>query len=98
MARNYGDLLTGLLLLGVGLLLIWKWEYLVQAAIDSGNAFWGRLGISQASERGQRFAGRVLSQIMGGLCILGGLGHLLAFFTGHDWPLRYANWSALWPL
>lgn len=97
MARNYGDLLTGLVLLGGGLLLLWKWKYLVQAAIDSGNAFWSRLGIPHASERSQTAAGRIISQILGALWILGGLGQLFAFFTGRDWPLHYANWKDLWP-
>jgi hypothetical protein len=36
-------------------------------------------------------------QIIGSLSILAGLAHLFAFFTGHDWPLHYANWSDLWP-
>ena len=97
MAKNYGDLFTGLVLLGVGLLLLWKWEYLVQAAIKSGNAVWSGLGIPQASERSQRVTGRILSQVLGALSIVGGLGHLFAFFTGRDWPLHYANWSDLWP-
>lgn len=97
MGRDYGDLLTGLALFGVGLVLFLKWEYLVRAAVTSGDRFWGRLRVPQASEQSRRTAGRIIAQVVGAVWMLGGLAMLFAFVTGHDWPLRYATWRELWP-
>jgi hypothetical protein len=97
MVRDYKDLLLGLVFLGGGLLLLLKWEYLVQVAIESGSSVWSRLGIPQASERSRRTVGRIIAQVIGAVWILGGLAQLFAFFTGRDWPLHHANWRDLWP-
>ncbi len=97
MAKHFGNLLMGLALLGVGFLLVWKWAYLVDTAIESGNAVWNRVGIPQASERSRRMAGRIIAQMIGAVWILGGLAQLFAFFTGRDWPFQFVSWRDLWP-
>ena len=97
MARDYSVLLTGLVLLSVGLVIVLKWEYLVQGAIESGNRFWSRIGLPQASERSRRLAGRIVAQAIGVIWIVAGLVQLFGFLTGRDWPLHYASWRDLWP-
>ena len=83
------DLITGVVLLLVGLLLIVKWEHLVQIAISSGNRAWGRIGIPQASEKSRRMGARIIAQTIGAVWVIAGLAELFMFVTGHDWPFHY---------
>ena len=97
MARDYSVLLTSLALLAVGFAMVLKWQYLVQAAIDSGNRFWDRVGVRQASEKIRRLTGRIVVQALGVILIVAGCMLLFGFLTGRDWPLHYASWKDLWP-
>jgi uncharacterized membrane protein YphA (DoxX/SURF4 family) len=97
MSTDYSLLLTGLALVLLGFACVVKWQYVVQAAIDSGNRFWRQLGLPQASENSRRVAGRIVVQAIGVFGIVAGLMLLFGFLTGRDWPLHYAAWKEIWP-
>jgi len=82
LTMNYEDLIGGLMWLVAGILILLNWRWLVQSAIHSGDSFWGRLGIPQASEKSRRIGGEIIAKLLGSLLILFGLLQLYAFVTG----------------
>ena len=66
--------LSGLLAVGLGILVLMNWRWLVDSSVQSGDASFGRLGIPQASETVRRRVGGLIAKTLGILLILfGGL-------------------------
>ena len=67
------NLLSGLGAIGVGLLVLMNWRWLVDSSIRSGDESFGRLGIPQASETVRRRVGEIIVKTLGVLLILFGV-------------------------
>lgn len=79
---SWMDLVTGMFWTAVGTMVLFKQEWVVQNAIESGNAFCASLRIPQASESSRRIGGRIIVTFVGIGLIFFGLLQVYAFFTG----------------
>ena len=79
---NIGDFLLGAAMFGAGVLILANKEWLIQNAIDSGDRFFERFCIAQASEPSRRVGGKVIVTLLGWFFILSGLLQLVLVLTG----------------
>lgn len=79
---NWTDLAIAVIWLGVGTLVLAKRRWLVQNAIESGNVFFERLGIPQASESSRRIGAEIIATLLGVFLIFFGLLQVYAFVSG----------------
>ena len=76
------DPLTGVVMIIFGILILYAWKWLVQSAIDSGDAFCGFLHIPQMSERFRRVSSEIIAKFVGVSFVLGGIIQIVAFLLG----------------
>jgi VIT1/CCC1 family predicted Fe2+/Mn2+ transporter len=78
------DLLTGVVLIAVGILILYGWQWSVQSAINSGDVFCEFFHIPQMSEKFRRVSSEIIAKLVGISFVLGGFIQLIAFFTGRS--------------
>ena len=93
----YGSLFTGLGWMGLGVLLLISWKAVFTVIRTIHRRTWGRIGVPVGSERVNRILVRTIVTVVAVACLITGIGDLYEATTGHEFPLRTAQWSDLWP-
>jgi hypothetical protein len=93
----YGSVLSGLGWISLGVVLLLSWKVVFNAIMTTHLRTWGRIGAPVGSERVNRFLVRTIVTVIAAVCMIAGFGDLYEAATGHEFPLRTAQWSDLWP-
>ena len=74
---EHENILSGVVWLFLGSMILLNWRWLVNSSIASGNAFFERLGVPQASEATRKKVGEIIAKTLGALLVICGVVLLL---------------------